>query len=251
MNNTPSSKEHMVEGPQKAAAAATQSRNHLYVHYAIVSLLYCGALAISNKLLLLPEAHKDFITSLSSAAILATFGSAIATIAVLWTSDRSIRITLNVDILFKDILEKEAWRRWPFLPRAGKRTLLDGSKIDLSLANPVIPLNVGSHCIRTTIPTVQEDFFDLPLLANLWPLLRFRSAAHTSISNVQKDSIFPENDLTPMNQYMAYECMVDIWGSVLIFRLSRYVVHFGAALTISSAVLGGAAAWGSAALSGV
>lgn len=218
-----------------------QSNRHSHIHYITVFLLYLVALVISMKILVLPEAHKDFITSLSSAAILATFGSAIATVATLWTSDRSSRIALNVDILFKDILKKNAWRRWPFLLRTSKRTLLNGSTLDCSLNNPVIPLNVGSHYISTMLPTVQEDFFDLPLFANFWPLLRFRGAAHTAIST-SDSSIFPENNLTPMSQYMAYECLLDIWASVLVFRLSRYIVHFGAALTISSAIMGCAVA---------
>lgn len=220
---------------------------HLILHYIIVFVLYATAVLIAVKLLALPAAHKDFITSLSSAAILATLGSAIATVGSLWSGDRTTRITLDVDILFKDIFKQEAWRRWPFLLRSGSRKLLDGGVHEFSLSNPVIPLNVGSHNIKITLPTVQEDFFDLPLFLNLYPLVRYRNAAHTTISNAPKDSIFPENKLKPWDQYMAYECLTDIWISVFVFRASRYVVHFGAALTISSAILGGLAASASAA----
>lgn len=222
------------------------SDKHLTLHYLLVLALYAAAIFIAVKLLTLPAAHTDFITSLSSAAILATFGSAVATIGSLWAGDRTARITLNVDILFKDIFKQEAWRRWPFLLRSGSRKLLNGNTHHLTLSNPVIPLNVGSHNIKITLPTVQEDFFDLPLFSNLVPLVWYRNAAHTTISNAPKDSIFTENKMKPWDQYMAYECLADIWISVFVFRASRYVVHFGAALTISSAVLGGFAAWASA-----
>lgn len=219
---------------------------HLILHYLFVSAIYATAISIAVKLLTLPAAHSDFIASLSSAAILATLGSAVATVGSLWAGDRAARIALDVDILFKDIFKEEVWRRWPFLLRSGSRKLLDGSTHEFILSNPTIPLNVGSHHIKITLPTVQEDFFDLPLFSNLIPLLRYRSAAHTTISNVPKDSIFPENQMKPMSQYMAYECLADIWISVFVFRASRYVVHFGVALTISSAILGGFAAWASA-----
>ena len=223
------------------------SDKHLILHYFIVFALYAAALFVAVKLLTLPAAHKDFITSLSSAAILATLGSAVATVGSLWSGDRTARIALDVDILFKDIFKQEAWRRWPFLLRSGSRKLLDGAIHEVTLSNPVIPLNVGSHNIKITLPTVQEDFFDLPLFSNLAPLVRYRNAAHTTISNAPRDSIFPESQMTPGDQYMAYECLTDIWISVFVFRVSRYVVHFGAALTVCSAVLGGLAAWASAA----
>ena len=218
------------------------SNAHLWIHYGCILFLYGAALLISFKILSLPEAHKGLLSSLASAAILATLGSALATIGTLWTGDRGARIALNVDILFKDILKQDAWRRWPFLLRSGKRTLLDGGLYQFELRNPQIPLNVGSHHIVVALPTVQEDFFDLPLFSNLVSLIRFRSAAHTTIVNAPADSIFPENQLAPRNQYMAYECLTDIWISILIFRIARYVVHFGAALTITAAALGGAAA---------
>jgi len=220
---------------------------HLILHYFVVLALYGAAVFIAIRLLTLPAAHKDFITSLSSAAILATLGSAIATVGSLWAGDRTAKISLNVDILFKDIFKQKAWRRWPFLLRSGSRKLLDGGIHEFTLSNPVIPLNVGSHNIKITLPTVQEDFFDLPLFRNLLPLVRYRKAAHTTISNAPKDSIFPESQMKPWDQYMAYECLTDIWVSVFVFRAARYVVHFGAALTISSAILGGVAASASAA----
>src|SRR5690606_37631474 len=133
------------------------------------------------------------------------------------------RVSLNVDILYKDIFGAEAWRRWPFLLRGGERKLFGGHVQAVQLQNPQFPLHVGSHSIEIQIPTVQEDFFDLPVFKNLVPLVRFRTAAHTTIANADQETPFP-NQLKPSDQYIAYECLTDIWLTVLIFRIGRYVV---------------------------
>ncbi|MHB1058595.1 MAG: hypothetical protein ACYC0F_12035 [Rhodanobacter sp.] len=230
----------------KAEERKKTTNRHLLLHRAIVFFLYLAATWLAYVILSLPAAHQNFIASLSSAAILATFGSAIATVGSLWTGDYANRITLNVDILFRDIFKQDPWRRWPFLLRSGTKKLFGGHIQQVALQNPKIPLNVGSHDIEILVPTVQDDFFDLPLLKNVISLLRFRTAAHTTITNSPQDDVFPQNDLKPMEQYFAYECLTDIWWSVLVFRTARYVVHFGAALTIASAIMGGAVALASA-----
>jgi hypothetical protein len=230
----------------EAEKSKKPTNHHLSVHHAIVFFLYAAATWLAHVILSIPTAHQNFIASLSSAAILATFGSAIATVGSLWTGDYANRITLNVDILFRDILKQDPWRRWPFLLRGGTKKLFGGHIQQVKLQNPKIPLNVGSHDIEVLVPTVQDDFFDLPLLKIVVSLLRFRTAAHTTIINSPQDDVFPQNDLKPMEQYFAYECLTDIWWSVLVFRMARYVVHFGAALTIASAIIGGTAALASA-----
>ena len=239
-----------LDSTGKIMAADEKSKkpahHHLLMHRILVFVLYTVATWIAYMLLSIPAAHESFIASLSSAAILATLGSAIATVGSLWTGDYSKRIALNVDILFRDIFKQETWRRWPFLLRAGTKKLFDGNVQQVELQNPKIPLNVGSHDIEVLIPTVQDDFFDLPLLRNVIPLLRFRTAAHTTIINSPQDNVFPQNQLKPMEQYFTYECLTDIWWSVLIFRTARYVVHFGAGLTIASAVIGGTVAFANA-----
>jgi hypothetical protein len=208
--------------------------NSLSLHRLITFLLYISAIALAYWLLSFPAFHTNLVTTLSSGAILATFGSALATVGSLWTNDHAGRIALNVDILFRDILKQDAWRRWPFLLRNGTTRLFGGEILEGTLKNPLLPLHVGSHIIKVAIPTVHDDFFDLPLFRNICPLFRFRRAALTKTFNATKDELIPESPLAIKDQYMAYECLTDIWWSVLVFRIARYVVHFGAALTIAS-----------------
>ena len=105
------------------------------------------------------------------------------------------------------------------------------------LSNPELPLDVGTHIINVDLPTVLEDFFDLPLIKNTKNLIRFHRAAHTARIRKPKDKKNKDTGLKPSDEYMAYECMKDIWVSVLKFRFSRYVIHFGAGLIISSVVV--------------
>ena len=178
------------------------------------------------------------IALLSTGAIFATFGSAISTLGSVWERDLLERVMLNVDILYKDILRQEIpWRRWPFLLRSGKRRLLDDSIHLGTLSNPEVPLDVGTHVIRVALPTVLEDFFDLPLRRNFMLLAKFRAASGTTFARRKKGAIGVETKMERSDEFMAYECLHDIWRSILSFRIARYTTHFGAGLTIAGAMV--------------
>lgn len=222
-------------------------------HRALVATLYVIALACSIRVLTLDGAAKDSVSLLSSGAILATFGSALATLGSVWERDLLERVRLNVDILFRDLLgESNPWRRWPFLARYGERQNLDGTRLRGILANPVIALDVGTHSVKIEVPTILEDFFDLSVRANLIALSRFRTASATvwfSKSRTEKELVSADSSgnqpaalLNPSsepngsslgNEFMQFECLYDTWRSILSFRIARYLTHFGAAVTLS------------------
>jgi hypothetical protein len=131
----------------KAEKRKKPTNYYLFVHRTIIFFLYVSAIWLAYRILSIPIAHESLIASLSSAAILATFGSAIATVGSLWTGDYASRISLNVDIFFRDILKQDAWRRWPFLLRGGTKRLFGGDTQNVELHNPKISLYVGSHDI--------------------------------------------------------------------------------------------------------
>jgi hypothetical protein len=239
---------HKGEGKKLSTAKtaykirASQDSNRLHLFF--VFALYAAAAMVCLWVLRLPDALKDAVTFISTGAVVATFGSALAGLGSIWERDLLERVRLNVDILFTDLLkQKNQWRRWPFLTRAGARRMLDGSTQHWKLQNPEIPLDVGTHTVAVQIPTVLEDFFDLPLLQNFLTLKRFRVAAATAYSTrrtkeaeeqaKQKD----EDESGVRNDYMLYECLHDIWSSVLVFRVARYLAHLGAALALAATVL--------------
>lgn len=210
----------------------------LHRHRLFVGLLYAASVVAAVTVLNLPHAQANTVAVLSAGAILATFGSAIATLGSIWERDLLERVRLNVDILYRDIVRQEQpWRRWPFLPRASKRKMLDGSVHFGTLSNPDIPLDVGTHVISVSLPTVLEDFFDLSVRANFLKLTRFRAAAGTTFANKRDEEISAATGMSRSDQLMAYECMHDIWRSIFSFRLARYGTHLGAGFTISAALV--------------
>lgn len=231
----------MSENAEKTPPNEKRSTyHHLRVHYGLVALLYTVGFFVAVRVLSLPESQANLVTLLSSGAILATFGSAIGAIGLIWQTDLHERVRLNVDILYRDILKQDTpWRRWPFLPRSANRKLLNGDRHELTLSNPEVSLDVGTHVLKTHLPTVMEDYFDLPLIKNFWPLIRFRSSAHTVFGRKKKDEKNPETGLIPSDEYMAFECMLDIWSAIFKFRLSRYIIHFGSGITIFGACMAG------------
>ena len=82
----------------------------LQLHRIVVVLIYLIAFYLTREVLALPEAQKDLLTTLSSGALLATFGSAVGSICLIWQNDLIQRINLNIEILYKDIhlLSQEA-----------------------------------------------------------------------------------------------------------------------------------------------
>lgn len=216
----------------------SEKKDHLKFHYWIVSIIYLLAFFIAYKVISSCESQKDLVTLLSTGAIFATFGSAVCAIGLVWQGDLLERVKLNVDIFYRDILKQEIpWRRWPFLPRRQTKKTLDGSSQLLTLTNPQVPLDIGTHVLTVDLPTVLEDFFELPVIRNFQQLYRFRSSARTVVGNKKKDEIHEVTKLSPSDGYMAYECLFDIWYSVLKFRVARYVVHAGSGLTIAGTLI--------------
>lgn|GEM_PF-918058 len=212
--------------------------NSLHVHRLGLFILYSTATFTAILVLQLPGAQNDLIALLSAGAIFATFGSAISTIGSVWERELLERVRLNMDILYKDLLkDDDPWRRWPFLRRSGKMRLLDDSIFSGTLKNAEVPLNVGTHIIRSAIPTVFEDFFDLPLLRNFRQLAKFRAAAGTYYSNTREVDDSDEAKEASFNQFMTYECLYDTWRCVLSFRVARYATHFGVGLTVSGTIV--------------
>jgi hypothetical protein len=210
--------------------------NYLAIHRFVSFLLICLTLVISYIIFSLLKKKISIETILSTGAIVATFGSAITAIGSIFESDLSKRIFLNIDILNKDIFKQDKlWRRWPFLKRKEKTILLNKTIIETSLENPKIPINVGTHIIEIELPTVSEDFFDLGVLKNCYYLIRYRSAAKT-FEFFGKNKEQKDNKLDGIDGIMAYRCLSDIWKSIFIFRITRYLLILGVGFVFSSII---------------
>lgn len=207
----------------------------LMIHRINVAIVYIVAF-VAVGFLFRVSTDTTVVGVVSLGAMVATFGSAIIALGALFTHDKLERVKQNVSILYNDILKTEPWKRWPFLKRKTSMRLLSADIIRTNLRNPEMPFDVGSHTFSVTIPTVLEDFFDLPLLRNFVPLVRFRNAFFTTHARKTSES----SEGTPYDPegttFMAYQCVEDIWSAVFVFRIARYVTHLGCALVISSAL---------------
>ncbi|WP_040328090.1 hypothetical protein [Clostridium ihumii] len=171
--------------------------------------------------------------TISLGAIFATFGSAIISSVILFQSDKSNRILSNVDILYSDILQEEKWTRWPFIKRYDAHTLLDGKITSNILENPYITFNVGSHNINISIPTTQEDFYDLPSFHIFKQMKKYNNYFKTNIIT-HTDSISDTHFSDVGDYYWAWNCLYDIWKNVIFFKISKLIVALGFSIIISS-----------------
>ena len=207
-------------------------------HRLFTVFLWLCATGASLFLLSRAQSLESFIALLSSAAIVATLGSAICAAGSAFERDLVERVHLNLDIFHQDIVEQSSpWRRWPFLRRRQRVKLLNGDETEGTLYNPRLKFDVGTHVIEVDLPSVFEDFFDLPTVRNASRMLWHKSAALTTLVTRDQKIAHPDTGMTPSNERMAYLCILDIWLSILKFRFCRYAVHFGVALTISTVIL--------------
>ncbi|WP_342051210.1 MULTISPECIES: hypothetical protein [unclassified Cupriavidus] len=209
----------------------------LRVHYIACVALYTSSGALTFWLLHANGASSGVIALLSTGAILATFGSAVASLGGVWERDLLERIRTNLDILHRSVLKNDSpWIRWPFLPRCDLRPAGKETTLRFTLSNPCLPLNVGTCTVQPMLPTVLEDFFDLPLFSNLLPLLKHRVDAHEAMLGDSRVDTKQVGGMGGFEAYCAYECCRDVWLSIAKFRTARYLIHAGAALTIMGTV---------------
>jgi hypothetical protein len=176
----------------------------------------------------------DYVGILSQGAILATFGSALITVSDIFERDRLERVKLNNKILYDDIKHIKQWTRWPFLPRKASEKLLDDNSINIDLQNPKEEFDVGTHKIKVILPTVLEDFFDLPIFKDFRTMRQYESAFKTKYNRDIKEK---GSNITIHNSYFKYMCVYDILRSACIFRLARILKHFSIALIIGSVLI--------------
>ncbi len=207
------------------------------LHRCAVVIVYVAATIIGIVVFWQLSAEPSFSEILTLGAVLATLGTAIATLGRLWESDRLERVKTGISILYCDILKCKPWRRWPFLKRYGESTLFSRDVLTTHLHNPRRPLDVGSHVFKVDVPTVIEDFFDLPTMSNAWKLFRSRRASCTFFSR-RMDEPNDEKTLAELRDgRMEYECLYDVWISILIFRVARYATHFGCGIVFATVAL--------------
>lgn len=221
-----------VDHPNGARTRRGLSVSPIAMHRLTVALLYALAFVAAVLVYRYPEARSSIVAILATGSIFGTLGSAIMAVCALWEKDLAERIALNLDILHRDILKDPSpWRRWPFLKRRATWRLFGGETIRADLSNPPIEFDVGSHRERFDLPSIPDDYYDLPAFSNYLRLWKFRRPFMTRAANTPKDGD------GAMSEVMKYECVHDIWRSIVVFRLARYGMQLGSGLVLFGVVM--------------
>lgn len=171
---------------------------------------------------------------ISLASIFATFGSALLGTTIIFEQKSEQRVKENVGIFYLKILEQEEkWTRWAFLKRKKTKSLFDNMKNTFILENPEIPFDVGSHIIKVKLPTVAEDFFDLPVFNDFFKMVRFDKLFHTKAN--RGDLELDKTEFKDIGNYiLSYQCIKDTLKQACIYRIASYFKHFSIGLIIFS-----------------
>jgi len=171
--------------------------------------------------------------TLTQSAIIIGFGVALITIADIIERNKIERFKENISIFYSEIEKTKPWRRWPFLKRNGIKKLLSNEIITSELKNPEIPFDVGTHEIKVNLPTVIEDFFDLPILKDYLEMRKYHTAFLTAYSN----KMSKKHNEELLKTHSRYECMYDILKTAILFKTGRLLKIFGISITIGSALV--------------
>ncbi|MEA4890756.1 MAG: hypothetical protein VB070_14960 [Clostridiaceae bacterium] len=122
------------------------------------------------------------------------------------------------------------------LKKKGLHKNMNNTVFNSNLENDSVVFNIGSHLIAIYIPTVVEDFYDLPSYSEVWLMFKNRSHFYTSMSDKGDKSIEGTNFNTWLDQYFAWGCLYDIWKSAVSIKISRLFLSVGVYIIFTSII---------------
>ncbi len=200
--------------------------NHLHIYHiiylicfilCIISTFFIFRLCLSNT--------TNLSDTIALGSIFATFGSAIVSVFSIILSSVYEHFCCNINILFKELCPENEWHRWPFIKRESYSTLYNKEFTYQILENSKITFNVGSHNISVFLPTIREDFYDLPNLQSLKIMLCESKNYESYVINNINDSA---------TSLMIWDCVSDNFKSIALYKLSRLMIVIGGSFIFAS-----------------
>lgn len=173
--------------------------------------------------------EKSLSETIALGSIFATFGSSVVSVFSIVMNNQSDRFMSNIEILYSDIIPEKKWVRWSFIKRKKYRRLYNGEYTCQALTNSKVEFDVGSHKISMFIPTVREDFFDLPVWRP-WLSMKIR---HRDYETAVLGDNVKENVAIAI---MLWNCIYDNFKCIIMYRIARALVVLGEAYILSSIV---------------
>ncbi|MGN0383095.1 MAG: hypothetical protein ACI4DS_02405 [Eubacterium sp.] len=199
---------------------------HLRLYHIIYFICFLSCILITFFVFKLCISNKsDLSDTIALGSIFATFGSAIVSVFSITLSNVYEHFCCNINILFKELCPQNEWHRWPFIKRESHSTLYNKELTYQILENSKITFNVGSHNISIFLPTVREDFFDLPNWRSLKTMLSEAKNYESYIINNIRDSA---------TSLMIWDCVLDNFKSIALYKLSKLMIVIGGSFIFAS-----------------
>lgn len=197
-----------------------KSRYAVYCFVIIVAFLFTYLVFIQCI-----SPKKKLSDTIALGSIFATFGSSLVAVFSLIMGSTYDRFLSNINILFQKLEPEKAWYRWAFIKRKSHQILYNREYAYQELTNAKIYFNVGSHKIDMFLPTIKEDFFDLPNWKS-WNQMRqyARDYEHYILNKC----------IEPAIPLMIWDCVWDNFCVIIKYKFARILVLLGDALIISS-----------------
>lgn len=165
------------------------------------------------------------VDCISLGSIFATFGSAIISFLSLTSTHQLSGFQEKISILNEKFTSPEIpnWKRWDFLPRFSRERLISGKYQYFILKNAELKFCLKNQTIAIPIPSVEQDFKDLPVL-HFWFKMHKKRKLYLSYVQTQSN----------MADFFIWDCLMALYQNIIIYKLSQLGIWIGTSYIINS-----------------
>lgn len=193
--------------------------------FGVTGYIFANCIAVNFSEQKIPQIALGDCIALGS--IFATFGSAIISFLSLTSAHQISGFQEKVSVLNGEFskLRKPNWKRWDFLPRFSRERLINGRYQYFILKNAKLTFYFEDQNIDIPIPSVEQDFKDLPVLYSWFRLHRRRKFY---LAYVQRQSC--------MSDFFMWDCLMALYKNIIVYKLSQFGIWIGTSFIINSII---------------
>lgn len=164
---------------------------------------------------------------ISLGSIFATFGSAVISFLSLTSAHQISEFQEKVDVLAGEFTKQGIpnWKRWGFLPRFSRKRSNDGGYQYFILRNSILAFKLKNEEMKIQIPSVEQDFKDLPVSSSYYKLCGKRKSY---LKYVQENNC--------LGDFAIWDCLVSLYRNIILYKLSQAGVWIGTSFIINSII---------------
>ena len=164
---------------------------------------------------------------ISLGSIFATFGSSVIAVLSLTSAHQLSGFHEKVNILAGEFAKQGIpnWKRWGFLQRYSRKHTNDGGYQYFVLKNSILVFKLENEEIKIQVPSVEQDFKDLPVSRSYYKLRRRRKSY---LRYVQENNC--------LGDFTIWECLTSLYHNIILYKLSQAGVWIGTSFIINSII---------------